>query len=100
LEDVELHGEAALDASRFADLQLVALEQRIERNLAAGEARAVLPEIEQLAARYPFREGLIALLMLALYRTGRQADALEVYRDSRRRFVDELGVEPSPELRE
>ena len=59
-----------------------------------------MPELEALVGTNPFRERLRANLMLALYRAGRQTEALEVYRDARRRFVDELGLEPGPRLQQ
>lgn len=71
------------------------LENRIETDPAAAVAR-----LTELTARYPFREGLWASLMTALYRVGRQADALAAYRTARRNLVEQLGVEPGPRLRE
>ena len=83
---------------RLEDLRLAALEDRIEADLALGRHEDVLPELESLVAAHPLRERLQGQLLVALYRCGRQADALEAYRTARRRFVDELGVEPGPEL--
>ena len=75
------------------------LEERIDARLSAGEHLLVVAELEQLAAEHPSRERLVGLLMLALYRCGRQTDALEVYTRSRRRLDAELGLEPSSQLR-
>jgi len=83
---------------RLEDLRLAALEDRIEADLALGRHENVLPELESLVRAHPLRERLQGQLLVALYRCGRQAEALEAYRAARRRFVDELGVEPSPEL--
>ena len=68
------------------------------RGLSQGEHALVVAELEQLSAEHPSRERLVGLLMLALYRCGRQTDALEVYTRGRRRLDEELGLEPSPEL--
>jgi DNA-binding SARP family transcriptional activator/tetratricopeptide (TPR) repeat protein len=80
--------------------RLVATELAIEADLAAGRAGEVLSELGALIGEYPLREGLRARLMLALYRSGRQAEALEVFRDTRRLLVEQLGIEPGPELQE
>jgi Bacterial transcriptional activator domain len=87
-----------MEAGRLDDLRLVATEMRIEAELAAGRDGTVVPELETLVGTNPYRERLRADLMLALYRGGRQADALEVYREGRRRLVEELGIEPGPRL--
>ena len=76
------------------------LEQRIEADLALGRHAALIPELETLVREHPARERLRAQLILALYRSGRQADALASYRDARRALVDELGLEPSRELQD
>ena len=86
-------------AGRLEDLRLAALEARIEADLALGRHASLVGELEILVAEHPFREGLRRQQMLALYRSGRQADALAAYRAARRTFADELGVEPGPELR-
>jgi YVTN family beta-propeller protein len=83
---------------RLEQLRLEALEARIEADLALGRHRAVVAELESLVAANPLREHLRAQLMLALYRCGRQADALAVYRETRRMLSDELGLEPGGEL--
>jgi DNA-binding SARP family transcriptional activator len=82
------------------ELRTQATEDRIEADLASGRARDLVPELEQLIRAHPFRERLRGLLMLALYRSGRQADALRAYRDARSLLVEELGLEPSPALRD
>ena len=88
------------EIARLEELHLTALELRIDGQLAAGRQAQVIGELEALVGRHPFRERLRAQLMLALYRAGRQAEALEAYRDARRALVEELGIEPSAELRE
>jgi DNA-binding SARP family transcriptional activator len=82
------------------ELRTQAIEDRIEADLASGRAADLVPELEQLIRAHPLRERLRGLLMLALYRSGRQADALEAYRDARSLLVEELGLEPGPALRE
>jgi DNA-binding SARP family transcriptional activator len=85
---------------RLEELRLAALERRIEADLALGRHREVVGELKELVSAHPLREGFGAQLMLALYRSGRQAEALEVYRDARRALVEELGIDPSPALQE
>src|SRR5262245_32260977 len=91
---------AVAEAARLEDLRLACLEDRIDADLAAGRDAELVGELEMLAARHPLRERLRQLLMVALYRSGRQAEALAVYRDFRRMLGDELGIEPSAGLRE
>jgi tetratricopeptide (TPR) repeat protein len=79
--------------------RLKATELRIEADLAVGRHTQLVSELERLLAEHPARETLYAHLMLALYRSGRQADALDVYRRARTRLGEELGLEPSPRLR-
>jgi peptide/nickel transport system substrate-binding protein len=98
LADFAYESFAQDEIRRLEDLRLAALEDRIEADLALGRHEDVLPELESLVAAHPLRERLQGQLIVALYRCGRQADALEAYRAARRRFVDELGVEPGPEL--
>ena len=86
--------------ARLEDSRVAALEERIEADLALGRHDRLIPELEGLVAHHPFRERLRGQLMLALYRSGRQADALDVYRRTRETLVDELGIEPSPALQE
>jgi DNA-binding SARP family transcriptional activator len=88
------------DIARLEELRLVALEARFDADLELGHHVDAIPELEQLAGAHPTRERLRAQLMLALYRAGRQAEALEVYRDTRATLVDELGIEPGRELQE
>jgi DNA-binding SARP family transcriptional activator len=86
--------------ARLEDTRLAALEERIEADLALGRHARLLPELEELVAREPLRERPRGQLMLALYRSGRQADALELYRRTRETLNEELGIEPSLELQE
>jgi DNA-binding SARP family transcriptional activator len=86
--------------ARLEELRLVALERRVEADLALGRHREVIPELEELVAQHPLREGPTRQLMLALYRSGRQADALGLYRASRARLVEGLGLEPTPALQD
>src|ERR687896_2751615 len=90
---------AAPEIRRLDELRTAALEVAIDQDLEAGPHREVLPELESLLAREPLRERLHAQRMLALYRSGRQADALEAYRRARATLVEQIGVEPGPELR-
>jgi predicted ATPase/DNA-binding SARP family transcriptional activator len=90
---------ARAEADRLEELRLVCVEEWVEAELALGRAAEVLPELRALAAAHPARERLQASLMLALYRSGRQAEALEVYAAVRARLVDELGLEPGEDLR-
>ena len=93
--DIDRDGQLA----HLADLRLAAVEERAAGLLALGRGRAVVGELAALVERHPDRETLAALLMHALYASGRQADALAVYQDLRRRLVEELGVEPSDATR-
>ena len=89
-----------LAAGRLEELRLLALERRLEADLALGRHAEVVGELRGLVGEHPMRERLRAQLMLALYRSGRQAEALEAYRDARRALVDELGIEPGPAIQE
>jgi predicted ATPase/DNA-binding SARP family transcriptional activator len=89
---------ASEEAARLEALRLAVLEEQIESELQRGRQEDVVPELERLIAENPFREGLRAQLMLALYRAGRQVDALRAYQEARSVLVDELGVEPSSAL--
>ena len=100
LADFTYDSFAQEEIARLEDLRLAALEERIEADLALGRHSDVLPELEELVRRYPLRERVRGQLMLALYRCDRQAEALEVYRDGRRRLADDLGLEPSPSLQQ
>lgn len=86
--------------ARLEELRLTVLENRIDADLEAGSHDGLAAELEGLIAEHPLRERLRGQLILALYRSGRQAEALEVYRETRRVLVEELGIEPSPELKE
>ena len=88
------------ERDRLEELQLAALERRIDADLELGRATELVSELESLVAAHPFRERFRAQLLLALYRAGRQADALQAYRDARETLVEELGVEPSRELQD
>src|SRR5215210_2901616 len=91
---------AQSEIARLEELRLAALEDRIEAEVQLGEHATLVPELERLVREHPARERLRQQLILALYRSGRQTDALASYRDARRALVDELGLEPSRELRE
>jgi DNA-binding SARP family transcriptional activator len=97
----DLAGEpTGLAAAHLGELRSAALEERIEADLALGRHAALLPELEELVRQEPYRELLRRQLILALYRTGRQADALDAYAAARRVLVDGLGTEPGRELQE
>ena len=87
------------ELARLDELRVFLLEERIDADLAAGRHAGLVVEIESLLAESPYRERLHGQLLVALYRTGRQADALEAYAAARRMFVDDLGIEPGLELR-
>ncbi len=91
---------AQTEIARLEDLRTVTLEERIEADLALGRHAELVSELEALVAAQPLRERPRAQLMLALYRSGRQADALAAYRTARETLVEELGIDPGPELRE
>jgi DNA-binding SARP family transcriptional activator len=88
------------ETQRLEAARLAALERRIDADLALGRHAQLVPELEALVRAHPLHEGLVGALMRALYGAGRQADALEVYRATREKFDTELGIEPSPSLRE
>lgn len=100
LTDVEFGSLGRDEIGRLDDLRLRAQEQRIEANLVLGRHAEVTGELQALVAEHPLRERLCGQLMLALYRCGRQAEALEVYRGTRRMMVEELGIEPGSALQE
>jgi DNA-binding SARP family transcriptional activator len=91
---------ARLERNRLDELRLVCLEDRVEADLMAGRHAELVAELAAEVARFPLRERLRRQSMLALYRSGRHADALAVYEDFRRRLHDDLGLDPSLELRE
>ena len=88
------------EIARLEESRVTAVEQRIEVRLALGRHAEVVGELEALVREHPYRERLWAQLMLALYRSERQADALQAYQDARRKLVEELGIEPGEGLRE
>ena len=100
LADFAYDSFAQAAIGRLAELRLLALERRIAADLAQGRDGELVPELETLVAEHPLREGPKAQLMLALYRAGRQAEALDAYQAARRTLVDELGIEPGPALQE
>jgi DNA-binding SARP family transcriptional activator len=100
LADVESEVLALREVPRLAELRLQALETHIDAELHLGQHSEVIGELRQLTAADPLRERLHALLMLALYRDGRQGEALAAYQRARTVIVEELGTEPGPELRE
>jgi DNA-binding SARP family transcriptional activator len=100
LADFALETFAQPEIGRLEELRLSALEDRIEAELAAGARTDVVGELEVLVEEHPLREGLRSQLMLGLYRSGRQAEALQVYHDARRVLVDELGIDPSRRLQQ
>jgi DNA-binding SARP family transcriptional activator/tetratricopeptide (TPR) repeat protein len=92
-------GVLAEESRCLAERRLAVVERRVDADLATGRHVGLVAELRGLVAEHPLRERFRAQLMLALYRAGRQADALEVYRDTRAALIGELGVEPGPELR-
>lgn len=96
--DVEYEGWAQGEIGRLEELRLVALEERIDADIALGRHADVVAELESLVAAHLLRERLRGLLMLALYRCDRQGEALEAYRAARSTLVEELGIEPSKAL--
>ena len=90
----------AVERERLGELHLVAEELGHEARLALGEHQQVIPELSAFVAQHPYRERGWSLLMLALYRAGRQSEALEAYRRAHAKLAGELGIEPSPPLRE
>jgi DNA-binding SARP family transcriptional activator/class 3 adenylate cyclase len=99
LADLAFEPFAEREIARLEDLHVAALEQLVEAKLALGRHAEVVAQLERLIADHPYRERLRAQLMLALYRSERQADALQAYQEARRILVEELGIEPSRELR-
>jgi DNA-binding SARP family transcriptional activator len=98
----DLAGEpfATVAVQRLEEIRLAALERRIDAELALGRHLELVPELETLVATEPLRERFLVQLMLALYRAGRQSEALDAYRAAREALVEELGIEPAPPLRE
>jgi DNA-binding SARP family transcriptional activator/ABC-type oligopeptide transport system substrate-binding subunit len=100
LEDLAHAPFARQEIARLEELRLGALEQRVDADLALGRHAELIGELESLAARHPFRERLWAQLMLALYRSGRQGEALNAFDRARRVLAEELGLEPSQTLKQ
>ena len=100
LADFQYDAFAQGEIARLGELRAAVLEERIAVEMLLGREAQVLGELERLVRDYPYRERLRGQLMLALYRTGRQAEALAAYRAARSSLVDELGIEPSVELRQ
>ena len=99
LADLQSERFAITAGARLEEARVSALEQRLEADLALGSDRELIGELETLVAEHPYRERLRAQLMLALYRSGRQAEALDAYQQARG-ALDELGIEPSAALRQ
>ncbi len=100
LADFAYESFAQAAIARLEEIRLAALELRIDADLALGRHDELVGELEALVAEEPLRERLCGHLMTALYRSGRQAEALSAYRDARQALVDELGIEPGTELQE
>ena len=100
LADLAFEAFAQNEIRRLEELRLDALEARIDTDLELGGGSELVGELESLVSQFPLRERLRRQLMLALYRSGRQADALQAYHDTRRVLVDELGIEPGPALQQ
>ncbi len=100
LADFAYEAFAQAEIDRLDELRLAAVEDRIEAELEAGQGGALSGELETLVREHPLRERLCRQLMLALYRSGRQAEALEAYQRLRRNLVGQLGIEPGPAVRE
>jgi DNA-binding SARP family transcriptional activator len=100
LADFGFESFAQSEAGRLEELRAGALEERIDADLDLGKHRELVGELEGLARENPLRERLRGQLMLALYRSGRQAEALQAYHDARRALVEELGIEPSPAVQQ
>jgi predicted ATPase/DNA-binding SARP family transcriptional activator len=100
LADFSFEAFAQEEIARLEELRLATLEERLEADLSLGRHAEVVGELEGLVGRHPLRERLRAQLMLALYRSGRQAEALDAYHDARRALTEELGIDPSRALQE
>jgi DNA-binding SARP family transcriptional activator len=99
LADLAYEPFAQTEIARLDDLRVAAFEDLVEAKLALGRHAEVLEQLEVLLGEHPYRERLRAQLMLALYRSERQADALQAYQDARKALVEELGIEPGERLR-
>ena len=100
LADLADEAFARIAIERLEEIRLAAFEQRIEAELALGRHRELIAELEELSAEHPLRELLCSQLMLALYRSGRQAEALDAFRQARDALVEGFGLEPAPALRD
>jgi ABC-type transport system substrate-binding protein/DNA-binding SARP family transcriptional activator len=100
LADVLAEPFAPEEAARLEERRTMVLEERIEADLELGRSAELVPELEKLVREHPHRERPLAQLMRALYRAGRQSEALAAYQLGRRRLADELGLDPGPELQE
>src|SRR5207253_9300509 len=89
---------AIAEAARLDNLRQALIEDRVEVDLALGRHNECVVELEALVAEHPLRERLWGQLMIALYRSGRQSDALGAYKQVREALVEQLGIDPSPEL--
>lgn len=98
-EDVAAEGGVATELIRLEELRLAAMEDWLEARLLGGEHAATAAELEALVAQHPMRERMWALLMRALYLSGRQSEALRAYQRARKRLTEDMGLEPGPELR-
>ena len=99
-QDVAYEPFVEAEVQRLHELRAIALEQTIEARLALGDHDRAVPLLRQLVADFPLRERFRAQLVLALYRSGRQAEALRAFDDAREQLVDELGIEPGRELQD
>jgi len=99
LADLAVNDTLAFEAIRLQELREAAIEARVDADLATGRHQELVPELERLVLEYPLRERLWGQLMLALYRAGRQADALRAFRRARTRIADDTGLDPGPDLR-
>jgi DNA-binding SARP family transcriptional activator len=100
LADLAYDSFARSEIERLEELRVAAIEERIDADLALGRHQALVAELEALAAKHPLRERLRGQLMLVLYRSGRQAEALEVYQEFRRALSEQLGLDPGPGLQQ
>ena len=100
LEEFGFEGFAQGEIARLQELRLTLLEERIDADIEAGRAGEVVGELVALVGEHPLRERFREQLMLALYRSGRQAEALDAFQEGRRVLVEELGIDPSPRLQQ
>jgi DNA-binding SARP family transcriptional activator len=98
LSDLMYEPFVEAETARWEEMRLAVLEERIEADLQLGKHAELIGELRSLCTEHPFRERYTAHLMLALYRSGRQADALQVFHEARKVLIEELGVQPTPSL--